>query len=330
MGMLRAGMSEAGAVASPGRAGAEEGSRAGAPSSALPLPEHLVQFYEDDELHSVAVAKFLGGGIPAGDSLVVIATGAHWQDFRRRLESLGFDVAGVCASGQLTFLDAHETLSRFMRNGEPERELFELEVGGVVARLAAALSGPARLRAYGEMVDVLWREGQRKAAIRLEELWNELQERHSFTLLCAYSMAGFYKEPSALHSVCSQHTHIIGEAGVGANGGTADPHVSTLPPQYARRLAEEIARRQEVELALRESLRELRHKEEELQRSSRAARSRRGPARLRGSPAGQGRIDQARRHQLQRVLARRRVHSHPVLHPRHHEATGGGGGASPE
>src|SRR5688500_3073973 len=57
---------------------------------------HLVHFYEDDEFLSVAVAKFLGDGIRAGDVLVVIATEPHRQAFRRQLESLGFDADRVC------------------------------------------------------------------------------------------------------------------------------------------------------------------------------------------------------------------------------------------
>jgi len=229
--------------------------------------EHLVQFYEDDEFLAATVARFLGEGLPVGDSLVVIATEAHRHAFRQQLESMGLDVGRACESGQLTLLDASEMLSKFMRNGDPDRDLFELEVGSVVGRLAAALSGQRLLRAYGEMVDVLWKEGQRKAAIRLEELWNELQSRHSFKLLCAYAMASFYKEPAALQTVCASHTHVIGRQGDDHSGVRIDPHATSLPPQYARKLAREIAHREEIEQALRASLKELRQKEEALRSS---------------------------------------------------------------
>ena len=62
------------------------------------------------------------------------------------------------------------------------------------------------LRAYGEMVDVLWRRGEKSAALRLEELWNELQARRSFTLLCAYAMGKFYKEPADDPQLCAPRT----------------------------------------------------------------------------------------------------------------------------
>ena len=82
-----------------------------------------------------------------------------------------------------------------MRDGEPDRELFDSVIGGVMAERAAVSNG-ARLRAYGEMVDVLWKGDQKSAALHLEELWNDLQARHSFTLLCAYAIGQFYKEPA--------------------------------------------------------------------------------------------------------------------------------------
>jgi PAS domain S-box-containing protein len=230
------------------------------------MSDHLVQFYEDDDFLSASVAKFIGDGIASGDLLAVIATEPHREAFRRQLQSMGHDVGHLCGSGQLSFFDANEMLSRFMRNGEPNPALFEREVGGVIASLAGRLSGGARLRAYGEMVDVLWKEDQRQAAISLEQLWNDLQARRSFTLLCAYAMASFYKEPAALHAVCGTHTHIVTNQ---ANGDTGEgTHQTTsLSPQSARRLAREIAKREEVERALRDSLRDLRTNEERLRAS---------------------------------------------------------------
>lgn len=222
---------------------------------------HLVQFYEDDEFLTAAVARFLGDGIPAGAPLLVISTEERGGALRRRLASQGVDTARVCDSGQLTFFDARGVLSRIMRDGAPDSGLFEREIGGPIAERAAA-SGPSRLRAYGEMVDLLWRDGQRKAAILLEELWIGLQRRHPFTLLCAYAMANFNKEPADLNQICVMHSHVVsGEDG----GSTLRP--TQLPHPYTQRLAEEICRREEVEATLRESLRELRAREEEIRRS---------------------------------------------------------------
>jgi PAS domain S-box-containing protein len=202
------------------------------------VSDHLVQFYEDEQHLSEVAANFLGAGLAGNDHLLIIATEPHRKAFREKLESKGFDVEAATKSERLALLDARETLARFMRNGEPDPRLFEAEVGQLIARKTAALSGSAHLRAYGEMVDLLWHDGQRDAAIRLEELWNELQQRHRFTLLCAYAMASFYSEPTARDRVERTHTHQL----------QASP-------------------REEIERALRHSLREVRAKEDALRES---------------------------------------------------------------
>jgi uncharacterized protein len=71
------------------------------------------------------------------------------------------------------------------------------------------------IRAYGEMVDVLWKAGQTVAATRLEMQWNELARSHAFSLLCGYAMGNFYKD-AAVEDICSHHTHVLSSAGEAA------------------------------------------------------------------------------------------------------------------
>ncbi|HVV84171.1 MAG TPA: GAF domain-containing protein [Kofleriaceae bacterium] len=227
---------------------------------------HLVHFYEDDESLATSVAGFVGDGLPAGEQVTVIAVGPRHAQVRARLQAAGFDVDGACASGQLTFLDAEQALARILRDGEPDPSLFDVEIGAVLARAGAGGRG----RAYGEMVDLLWQRGAHDAALRLEELWNDLQTRQRFTLLCAYPLAGFYREPAALHRVSTRHTHIVGSDGrTGADA--VEPAQSA---QHAHQLAREIAQREEVEQALRGALRDLRRKEEQLRRNRASATDR--------------------------------------------------------
>src|SRR6185312_5880681 len=204
-------------------------SEASPASAALPFGSadgHVVQFYAHDDELANAVADFMGEGLAAGDVVVAIAVEAHARAFRDRLRSQGVQVEEACASGQLVFLDASSTLSRFTRDGDPDPQLFDSVVGELIEEVAARAKG-ARVRAYGEMVDVLWQRGERKGAVRLEELWNDLRARRSFTLLCAYAMAGFYKEPEAARLVCRTHTRVAGSghrsaAAAGRDAGAGD------------------------------------------------------------------------------------------------------------
>jgi len=142
-------------------------------------------------------------------------------------------------------------------------------LAGVIAK-AMDVEGKGRLRAYGEMVDVLWRDGNSRAAIRLEELWNEAGKEHSFSLLCAYRMGNFYKEGDAARflEVCRNHTHVIPtESFSRLDDASARLREITLLQQRALALESEIEHRKELEKALRDALRERSHVEEELRAS---------------------------------------------------------------
>ena len=166
---------------------------------------HGVHFYSDPARLCASVADFLGDGIAAQQPVVVIATPAHRKQIQSSLCERRFDVEMLCDTGSVTFLDARDTLDRFMVNGVPNGPKFRQAVGEVLSRVGGRSEGA--VRAYGEMVDVLWREGKPEAAIQLELLWNELAKTHAFSLLCGYAMGHFYKEASR-DDVCAVHTQV--------------------------------------------------------------------------------------------------------------------------
>lgn len=170
--------------------------------------EHFVQVYRDEAFLSETVAEYAGCGLHRGEGVILIATPAHRAAFLQSLEENGHAPREAEQRGQLVLLDADETLARFTPGGMPDWQTFHSLIGGVIARLR--LEYPA-VRAYGEMVDVLWQRGERDAALRLEEFWNDLAKLQTFSLLCAYYMdnldAAAYAGP--LECICKVHTHLI-------------------------------------------------------------------------------------------------------------------------
>ena len=126
--------------------------------------EHVVHLYGgDDELLADHVSRYLGEGLRRGDGLLVIATPAHTASITTRLIRDGGDVAAATRAGQLVVLDAAETLASFMIDGKPSRPHFEQVVGKAIDALRERL-GHGRVRAFGEMVGLLWCAGQVPAA----------------------------------------------------------------------------------------------------------------------------------------------------------------------
>ena len=171
--------------------------------------QHAVQFYGDEAELFSTLGTFLSEGLVSGQPAIVIATPAHNDAIVDALSSHLIDVARARHLGDLVMLDAEETLGTFMHNGLPDAKLFQRTIGDQIEQTVRG-RGRTPLRAYGEMVDVLWRRGQTDAAIRLEVLWNELASLHIFSLLCGYAIGNFYEDTSKLEDVVRQHTHVIG------------------------------------------------------------------------------------------------------------------------
>ena len=213
---------------------------------------HAVQFYENEEFLSSAVGNFLSEGIRAGEPVIIIATEEHRDAFVSELQRRGLR----WDPSRMRLLDARDLLDLFMDGDVPDEQRFREYVGGPIQQLERD-HGP--LRAYGEMVDLLWRSGNRDGALRLEELWNNLAATHSFSLMCAYPMGNFSKDAHSDHfdQICLRHSHVAPAETYPRAAG----EIARLQ-QRAQALKAEVEHRKELEAALREALAARRRAEE--------------------------------------------------------------------
>ena len=173
--------------------------------------EHVVQFYDQQEDLAGAVGDYLGVAVTNREIAIVIATKEHRDLFEAEMARAGVDTARARRDGSVIWLDAAETLGRFVHDGEVDPGGFRAVVGSLV-REAAQTGRP--IKAYGEMVALLWEAGHVLAAIELEKLWNSLAAELSFSLFCAYNIhsAAGEEHAEALHEVCRLHTSVIDDA----------------------------------------------------------------------------------------------------------------------
>ena len=168
---------------------------------------HGVYFYEDDTFLIDNVAGFAKEGLERQETVIIVATEQHRSDLETKLTE---DLHGLWAptSANYVTLDASSTLGLFMRNGWPDEGLFLKVIGQIIQ------SAPdyKPLRIYGEMVAVLWAEGNALAAIHLERLWNKLGSQRNFTLLCGYPSSAFQGADMdfAFQDVCACHSQTKG------------------------------------------------------------------------------------------------------------------------
>lgn len=186
-----------------------------AEASMVPLPEptpawrtgHDVHFYDDDAYLVTSVSQFLFEGVRAGQPMIVIATSGHRRRMQENLQMLAYDAVD---GADIVWLDARDTLAAFMEGDLPNEELFHATIGNVFDRVVAKRSYLV-VRAYGEMVDLLWNAGNIEGAIALEALWNDIAAKYTFNLLCAYTKASSLKKShnAAFHRICQHHGAVV-------------------------------------------------------------------------------------------------------------------------
>lgn len=169
--------------------------------------DHLVQIYENDKCFLDTLEGFAGTGLLSGDCVIIIATPAHLKDLVERLNNQGLNVNDRISDGQFIALDAEETLNQFMRNNWPDEKLFNDCITQLIQK---ARKNNRKVRAFGEMVALLWAKGLNGATVQLENLWHQLHSKDNFTLYCAYPKTGFTQDANdSLNNICDTHSKVI-------------------------------------------------------------------------------------------------------------------------
>jgi hypothetical protein len=169
--------------------------------------EHVVHLYSEEATFLNMLERFVGWGLIEDEGVIVIATQQHCSFLNERLTKQGFDLASARKCGQYQDLDAGECLAAFMRNGWPDEDLFRACVSDIIGHARAKRR---RVRAFGEMVALLWNQGHAGATVRLEHLWNDFRARSPFPLFCSYPRTGFTSDTrESLREICATHTKVI-------------------------------------------------------------------------------------------------------------------------
>jgi hypothetical protein len=152
--------------------------------------DHIVQLYQDQQFLNRAVCRFAAGAIANGEGVILVPTAAHWDAFRPRLEAEGVNVKAAQDSGQLTVVDADELLPRFMKGAMPDAPV---------------------LRWWGEMVNILWEQGNVAASMNLEDQFDRLAKHHEIAIFCSFVMDNFSSEVHSrlLPRLGQNHSHLI-------------------------------------------------------------------------------------------------------------------------
>jgi hypothetical protein len=171
---------------------------------------HIVQLYQDANFYGEAISHFAAEGLVKGESVILVATATNWENISSRLKSKGFDIPMLFDQGQLTLLDANETLPKFMVGNTPDGNIFKPLARETIrkARRGGQYKG---VRWWGEMVNILYVDGNGKGSTKLEEFFDQVAHEERISIFCSFLMDNYdpliYDE--AFYNVCATHAHVI-------------------------------------------------------------------------------------------------------------------------
>jgi transcriptional regulator with XRE-family HTH domain len=172
---------------------------------------HEVQFYSDDMVLLDRLVPFVAAALKRGDAAIIVATESHRDSLVHRLKSEHIDIDTAIKTGMYVSVDAAGTLSIFMVNDMPESARFLKVVGGFIEEAAKrGKTEHRRVAVFGEWVSLLWKQGNVDAAIRLEQLGNQLAITHDIDILCGYEMSSTERgqDDHDFKSICAEHSAI--------------------------------------------------------------------------------------------------------------------------
>jgi hypothetical protein len=179
-------------------------------SLATLAPIHSVHFYDTHQALIDRLRGIVTSGLNSGNAVLIVATENHRTQLVEALEQNGMNVEAAIRDERFIMSDAGETLSMFMVGGFPDPALFVAAMGNLLVSTKKSADKAQGLVVFGEMVALLWDEGNQNGAHALERLWNALLNEKAFHLHCAYPRALFAQDEAGMANICESHSDIVG------------------------------------------------------------------------------------------------------------------------
>ncbi len=169
---------------------------------------HIVKVCSDDTLQAQAVTEYIKEGLLKEEAAIVFARTSLRKKVIANLEDLGIDVGHYKSIGKLKFFDAEFILTSFHIDGRVDESAF-IDVIGLP--LQAIKKEFGKVRVFGEIVNVLWKNAEHAAAMHLEECWHKLCQAIDFSFLCSYSLESLDSTAfdESINLLCQYHKHLI-------------------------------------------------------------------------------------------------------------------------
>ena len=179
-------------------------------NTTIPEPRHPheVLIYSEEAVLVQCFTDFIIDALRTNKPVIAAPTQSHLEIILQRVRAEGVDVDASIRMGSFITLNASEKLSALMLNDLPDRSRWMNAMSSLVQAVRSKGSH-FRIAMCGECSALLLEQGNLQAAVRLEQLCDDLADTHQFDVLCAYPSSSFLEKGERfLEEIRSQHSAV--------------------------------------------------------------------------------------------------------------------------
>jgi DNA-binding NarL/FixJ family response regulator len=187
-----------------------EGEISGSTAAPVAGHHHEMLIYSEDAVLVESFTRFIALALRANKPVISVFTKSHLHSLLQSLYAEKLNVDDAIEKGLFIPLDATEKLSKLMLNDLLDQVRCKSTMSGLVEAVRTAKGERSRIAMCGECTPLLLAQDNAEAAIRLEQVCNDLAKEHELDILCAYPSSSFSggKDERTFKNICAEHTAV--------------------------------------------------------------------------------------------------------------------------
>lgn len=162
-----------------------------------PNNNHIVAYYSSPDSLINSLERYIVAAMEADEDCIIITEPSTVKLLKKKFADIPLEKI----TGTYRLFNGSSLLDDFMVNNMPDKKKFIKKFNSLIK--LTRTNRPIRI--YGDMVAMLCRMGNERAAIALEQIWNDLAKDHKFSLYCAYPSSLFKSHEEVVDRVNSTH-----------------------------------------------------------------------------------------------------------------------------
>jgi DNA-binding NarL/FixJ family response regulator len=170
---------------------------------------HEAAFYDSEKQLLDEWTIIAEVALNSGATFIVVAGDSILYGLQESLRARGVNLARAVGEGRYVSFTVAEIRPKFMVDDWPDETRFwEDATSMMMAAAKASKSAQPSIVACGEIAPTLCRQGNTEAAIRVEQLWDELARMYQLDVFCGYSgdCACRDRRGDVFDRICATHT----------------------------------------------------------------------------------------------------------------------------